>query len=256
MFRKLRILILLLVLLFAVLWTWYSRARTTDWDETLYIAVYPVNADGSSVSQAYIDQLKAQDFLDIEQFVAREALRYHNIQVKPIEIEIAPQIHELPPLPPQGGNFLQVMLWSLKLRYWSAQNDSAEIRPDIQAFVLYYDPAEYPVLDHSVGLQKGLVSVVKAFAGRNYNQRNNVIITHELMHTVGATDKYDPENNLPIHPIGFAEPDKIPLYPQQRAEIMGGRIPETPNKARQPDNVWQTVVGPATALEIGWIDTL
>jgi hypothetical protein len=256
MFRQLRILFLLLVLLFVAAGTWYSRAKTTDWDETLYIAIYPINADGSEASARFIDQLSPDDFLDIEQFLAREALRYRNISVKPVSIEIAPAVTELPPPAPRGGNRLQVALWSLKMRYWAWQNDTAAVRPDIQAYVLYYDPAVHSVLDHSLGLEKGLVSVIKAFAGNSHRKRNNVIITHELLHTVGATDKYDLATNLPLHPIGFAEPERSPLYPQQRAEIMGGRIPLSPVQARQPGNVWQTVVGPATALEIGWIDEL
>lgn len=256
MFRQVRILFLLLVLLFATAWTWYSRAKTTDWDETLYVAIYPVNADGSAASENIIRQITAADFLDIEQFFAREALRYRDIRVKPIHIEIAPPVNGLPPMPVPGGNRLQVALWSLKLRYWAWQNDTAEIRPDIQAYVLYHDPATHAVLNHSIGLEKGLVSVIKAFAGKAHTKRNNVIIAHELLHTVGASDKYNLSSNQPLHPGGFAEPDRIPLYPQQRAEIMGGRIPESPVQARQPDNIWQTVVGTSTALEIGWIEEL
>ena len=80
-------------------------------------------------------------------------------------------------------------------------------------------------LPHSVGLRKLLLGVAHVFANRRQQPVNNVVIAHELMHTLGATDKYDPANNLPIFPQGFAEPDREPLYPQRFAEIMGGRIP-------------------------------
>jgi len=40
-----------------------------------------------------------------------------------------------------------------------------------------------------------------------------VVIAHELLHTVGATDKYDPATNESSLPEGYAEPDKIPLFP-------------------------------------------
>ena len=54
---------------------------------------------------------------------------------------------------------------------------------------------------------------------------DDMVIAHELLHTLGATDKYDLRTNQPAHPDGFAEPDREPLYPQSFAELMGGRIP-------------------------------
>lgn len=252
MFRQLRILFLLLVLLFVAASSWYSLASTTDWDETLYIAIYPVNADGSEASRKQIAALGKQQFSDIEQFFAQQAIRYTQTRVKPIEIEIAPEVKDQPPVLDRGGNILQTAWWSLKLRWWASENDTTEIRPDIKVFLLYYDSEKYNILDHSVGLQKGLVTVVKAFTGRSNITRNNVIIAHELLHTVGATDKYAPGNNLPAFPNGYADPDQSPLYPQKRAEIMGGRIPRSPTAAEQPDSLRETIVGPATAIEIGW----
>lgn len=252
MFRQLRILSLLLILLFVAASTWYSRASTTDWDETLYIAIYPINADGSDAARNQIAALNKQQFFDIEKFFAREAIRYTQTRVKPIEIEVAPEVKELPPALDRRGNFLQTGWWSLKVRWWASENDTAEIPPDIKVFLLYYDADKYEVLDHSVGLQKGLVTIVKAFTGRKNIKRNNVIVAHELLHTVGATDKYDLRSNLPAFPNGFADPDQSPLYPQKRAEIMGGRIPLSESTAEQPDSLWETIIGPGTAIEIGW----
>ena len=79
-----------------------------------------------------------------------------------------------------------------------------------------------------------------------------IVATHELLHTLGASDKYDPATNLPLHPTGYAEPYLEPRYPQQFAEIMGGRIPESSGRARIPSNLAETVIGPDTAREIGW----
>lgn len=254
MFRQLRILSLLLVLLFVAVSTVYSKYSTTDWDETLYVAVYPINADGSDASARHISQLSLKQFVDIEQYFAREAIRYTQTRVKPIEIELAPEVAEVPPALDRSGNFLQQALWSLKLRWWAHNNDTAEISPDIKVYLLYHDAAQHAILDHSIGLEKGLVTVVKAFTGQQNIKANNVIIAHELLHTVGASDKYDLQNNLPLYPYGYAEPDRQPLFPQKRAEIMGGRIPLNETEAQQPNNLWETVVGPATALEIGWIE--
>ena len=110
-------------------------------------------------------------------------------------------------------------------------------------FVVYYDPKTHQRLAHSLGLQKGLIGVVNAFASPAQASRNNVVIAHEFMHTVGATDKYDPSNNQPVFPEGFAEPDRKPVYPQQRAEIMAGRIPVASNSAIMPRSPAACVVG-------------
>ena len=81
---------------------------------------------------------------------------------------------------------------------------------------------------------------------------NDTVIAHELLHTLGATDKYDLRSNQPAHPDGFAEPDREPLYPQSFAELMGGRIPVSSAESTTPESLQQVIVGAKTASEIGW----
>jgi len=81
---------------------------------------------------------------------------------------------------------------------------------------------------------------------------NAVVIAHELLHTLGATDKYAPDSNLPRFPDGYAEPQRSPRHPQTFAEIMGGRIPIDESRADIPDSLGLTLIGPVTAAEIGW----
>ncbi len=71
-------------------------------------------------------------------------------------------------------------------------------------------------------LQKGLIGIVHTFAQRPMAGSNNIVIAHELLHTLGATDKYDPNTGAPLFPIGFGDPERKPLYPQEDAEIMAG----------------------------------
>ena len=56
----------------------------------------------------------------------------------------------------------------------------------------------------SHGMQKGLVGVVHAFADRRHEGANDIVIAHELLHTVGASDKYDLATGAPRYPIGYA----------------------------------------------------
>ena len=120
-------------------------------------------------------------------------------------------------------------------------------------FVLYHDPALTPVVPHSLGLEQGLIGVVYAFATPDMDGTNGVVIAHELLHTVGATDKYDPQTDAPSFPSGYGDPRQTPLYPQVTAELMAGRRVLSPRQLEQPRDLDEVVVGPATALEIGWI---
>jgi hypothetical protein len=105
---------------------------------------------------------------------------------------------------------------------------------------------------HSLGLTKGLIGVVYAFAAPVMNDENDVVIAHELLHTVGATDKYDPSNDAPRFPDGYGNPQQVPLYPQAHAELMAGRRMLTPTRWDQPATLDDVVIGTATAAEIRW----
>jgi hypothetical protein len=99
-----------------------------------------------------------------------------------------------------------------------------------------------------------MVGVVNGFAGRRYRGTNNVIIAHEFLHTLGATDKYSPVDGQPVGPDGLAEPDRNPLYPQRYAEIMGGRIALAEDDSTIPKSLKHAVIGPLTAREINLTD--
>ncbi|HIF52121.1 MAG TPA: hypothetical protein EYQ42_11455 [Thiotrichaceae bacterium] len=253
MFKNIRILILLYILLMVAVGGWLSKANTTDWDKPLEVVIYAINADGSSTSQKYIDKLENSDFNDIEEFFQGEAKAYNLALKKPVDVSFAGELKEKPPLPPRQGSQLSIIIWSLKLRYWAWQNDNYPYPEDVQIFVLYFDPEETKTVAHSLGLQKGLVGVVNAFASKKMKKENHVIIAHELLHTVGAVDKYDPRTNQPLYPIGYANPEQSPLHPQKKAEIMAGRIAVAENKAKQPEKLKQVILGEATAIEINWL---
>jgi hypothetical protein len=253
MWRRLRIAILLVILLFVALNTYFDRVYSTDWNIPLRVAAFPINADGSAVTASYISQQPADAFQPVEAFYELEAKHYGLQMERPIRLTLAPPLPEGPPeLDPDGGAF-SAILWSLHMRYWAWRvNAPPGPAPDIKLFVLYHDPAISPALPHSLGLQKGLLGVVHVFADAGMKGSNDTVIAHELLHTLGATDKYDFANNQPLHPDGFAEPDRAPLYPQSFAELMAGRIPISSAEAQTPESLQQVLIGPKTASEIGW----
>jgi hypothetical protein len=255
-FRGIRITILLIILAMVSLSTWLGIARTTDWDHPLWVVVYPMNGDGTPESQAIIRRLDADAFDAVTDFMKREAARYGVALDRPVVIDLAPEVMTPPPPTPRhDANPLSIAWWSLKIRYWSWKVDSYRgPEPDIRLYVEYYKSGENGVLDTSFGLQKSRISVIRQFTSRRMAQKNLVIVVHELLHTIGATDKYDLATLHVAYPEGYAEPARSPLYPQRKAEIMGGRIPVTARKFVMPASLEQCIVGPETAREIGWLD--
>lgn len=255
MAKRLRIALLSFVLVLVALNAWFTRQDITAWKQPLRVVIYPINADASPVTARYIADLQPGSFDAIENFFQREIARYGRDLSDPVEIDVAPPLRTAPPELPRERHVPQVMLWSLKLRYWAwTADDYAGPAPQVRLFVQFYDPRRFPRLDHSVGLSKGALALVKAFASRAMNAQNNVIIAHELLHTLGATDKYDPRTNQPLYPQGYAEPEREPRFPQTQAEIMAGRTPLSPTRAETPASLQATLVGAATAREIGWIN--
>ena len=253
MFKNIRILILLYILLMVAVAGWLAKSRSTDWDKPLNVIVYAINGDGTDVSQKYIDEIQKSDFNDIEDFFEREAKTYKLSLKEPVDVSFAGELKSKPPMPPRNASTLSIILWSLKLRYWAWQNDNYPYPEDVKIFVLYFDPAKTATVAHSLGLQKGLIGVVNAFARKKMKKENHVIIVHELLHTVGAIDKYDPSTNQPLYPIGYADPAQEPIFPQKKAEIMAGRIAIKKSKAEQPQKLKQVVIGEMTAIEINWL---
>jgi len=252
MFKAIRISILLLILVFVGLSTFLTQARGTDWNNSLWIKIYPINADGSAEADKYISELASSDFEGIESFLQREAERYAKNIDRPVRIELGSEIKEQPPALEKQPNALSVMMWSLKMRWWAGSVTDAQdrINPDVRIFVRYHKPDVVVTLENSVGLQKGMVGIVNGYASRRHRGTNNVIIAHEFLHTLGATDKYRASDGLPTGPDGLGEPDRQPLYPQRYAEIMGGRIALAEDDAVIPKSLKYAVIGALTASEI------
>ena len=226
MARFLRIGLLLFVLLAVAQGAWIARGRTTDWKEPLRVVIYPINGDRSAAADKYIQSLSRDGFEPLAVFMREQARNYGLPLRSPVEVYLAPRVDALPPEPPRDAGPLAIMSWSLQLRFWAWRNDGySGPKAHARMFVKYFAPAPNLRLAHSVGLREGLIGVVNAFASDDMTGGNQVVIAHELLHTFGATDKYDPGSNQPLFPDGYAEPNAQPLLPQTRAEIMAGRVP-------------------------------
>ncbi len=254
MFKTIRIILLLCVLAIVAWGTWRTQVNSVKWKYTLPVNIYPINADGRAATQTYIQSLTVDDFKPLEVFMQSEAKRYGRESLASVEVRLGRPIVSLPPLVPVRGGPLQVALWSLQMRWWAWRHgDTAGPAPQVKMYLLYFDPALRQRLDHSTALQKGLIGLAQVFASPAMAGPNNIVITHEFLHTLGATDKYDFSTNQPRFPDGYADPNKEPRFPQAFAEVMGGRTPLSPTQSEQPVNLKRVLIGEETAREINWL---
>jgi hypothetical protein len=252
--KNIRIALLLLVLAAVAIQTWRDRVETQNWREPLWVGIFPLNGDGTDGAQRFVEALTVQDFAPIEEFFVREASRYGVEVAPPVHVELYPPGSELPPTLARDSGPLGIAWWSLKLRWYAMHASKVPGRAParIRLFVLFHDPATLSVAPDSHGLQKGLVGVVHVFAHPAMKGSNDIVIAHELLHTVGASDKYDLSTGAPLFPSGYGDRTRVPLYPQERAEIMAGRRALSPREFEMPSSLRDVVVGPETAREIRW----
>jgi len=246
--------VLLLALVAVAGQAWLDRTSTRDWSEPLWVGLFPLAADDDPVTEAYLGALQRTSFEAIERYFEAEAREYGIGLERPVHIELYPRPRQRPPELPAQAGWWRTAVWSLAMR-WHAWRVTAAIEgapPNIRLFVQYHAPERQEVLPHSLGLSKGLMGVVHAYADRGHEGGNNIVIAHELLHTLGATDKYDLATLLPRYPDGYAEPARDPRHPQRLAEIMAGRRAISAREAEMPASLAQTVIGPATAREIAW----
>ncbi|MEE4291999.1 MAG: hypothetical protein V2J13_09660 [Cycloclasticus sp.] len=252
--KALRVILLLSVFVFVAFYSKLQRLESTAWAESLQVSIYPINGDGSVLTEQYINSLTEVNYRSVGTFFKTQWAVYSEYDFDPVAISVKPLVISQPPLPPTNGNVLKVIFWSLRLRLWSYQNAVDSDKSTVNIFVRYHQVDDSSQLAHSLGLQKGLIGVVNAYASGNYQEQNNVVIAHEMLHTVGASDKYDLTTGQPIYPSGFADPDS--RYDQSKAEIMAGKIPISVNESVMPDSLRQCVIGSKTAHEIGWLSDI
>ena len=250
MWKKIRVLCLLIILLIVAVNAY--RDKNQDWGKPIFVLLHPINADSRPSTQAYIQSLSELSLSEAQQYLQNTAQRYRG-QPTYIYFKLGQEIKVLPPKVPDQAGLLDVILWSLKFRYYAwQQHKRVDGAPSVTLFLNYYDPTQRKELKHSTALENGRIGSVNLFASKKQSEQNKIVLAHELLHAFGATDKYDLASGQPIFPIGYADPNQQPLFPQAKAELMAGHIPTSQTQSKMPDSLAQTVINELTANEIGW----
>lgn len=258
LFKLFRVVALLSILFVILVGTWMNERRLASWERPIWVTIYPMVADEDPETRRYANSVDVSAFRDINPFFQRNLDLYGVSLTPPFQFQIAPVSHDLPPPIPDRYSPLSIALWSLKMRWWSWRRDATDglVSADIQVFVLYHAEGNRGEMTMSVGMRKGMYGLVKAYASKRAQDQNQITITHEMLHVLGASDKYAFSTGEPAYPEGFADPNREPLFPQTRAEIMGGRIPLSTVESVYPKSLAQSMIGSKTAEEIGLMSIL
>jgi hypothetical protein len=255
-FFRARVSLLLAVLAFVLLWAGtdcYQRRARTAWGRPLKVALVLVEREpvGASTIGLFADRTRA-----LERRLASEYERHDGRAFSPVSFVLKGPlpVEQAPPSVEPGA--LGLLRYSYSLWRWTRELDA---RADVERGA--YDARIYLVMKpaspggvafvEGEGEYGGRIGIAQADIDPEMIDFSLFVAAHELMHTLGASDKYDDSGNA-VYPDGFAEPEKIPLYPQRGAEIMARDLPLTATSARPPNSLDQLFVGNATAREIGW----
>ncbi|MFU9047542.1 hypothetical protein ACNAUY_14250 [Acinetobacter tibetensis] len=251
MWKKIRILCLLLILLIVAVNAW--RDQNQNWDKPIIVLLHPINADDQASTQQYIQQLSLSDLATVQPYLQQMSAHYRGQPIH-VYLNLGRELTQKPPKVPEQANMLDIILWSLKFRFYDwQQHERSDGTSAVTLYLNYYDPERTRELKHSTALEKGRIGAVNLYASKKQNEQNQIVLVHELLHAFGATDKYDVATGQPLYPQGYAYPKQQPLFPQAKAELMAGHIPVSAEKSKMPDRLQDTLLNEITALEIGWI---
>jgi hypothetical protein len=255
-FRKARIVVLLGLLSATIVWaaeTEHRRRARTRWERPVRVGIVLLAGKGTQVNagqwQRGLDALSSR--LDAEM------RRWRGEGEPPFQFELVGPYRwdGAFPLSPPSDRFTDRALHVLGL--WRVLRDIdgvAGVDPSSWDVRLYVLGARIPGWGGSfaegVGVQNGEVALVRGSAGGDISLPLQVI-GHELLHTVGASDKYD-DGGHALEPEGLVDPDRAPRYPQVHAEWMVGEVPVSPGAGKPPSSLDDLGIGPVTAREIGW----
>jgi hypothetical protein len=257
-FFRIRVAVLLLALMLVVIYAVSSsllRQARTDWARTLSVAVVLVAA--GPLDPAAIAALHTRARV-LETALADEEHRYLPAGPKPFVFTVLGPIVAPSPPPALGSDStLDLLAYTWRRWRWVRAVDAAAATSAGAWDSRIYVVARPPTLDRErfvegASEQGGRVGIVEVELDADTVDWALFATAHELLHTLGATDKYDAAGNA-LAPQGLAEPSLSPRYPQRFAEVMTRGRALSPTVDEAPDALGQLRVGGWTAAEIGWI---
>jgi hypothetical protein len=256
LFYRVRVGILLGVLAFVSLYAakdYWTRHARRAWQRPLEIAL--VLLERGAIDPAALAAFEAR-IPALERALEAEFRRYGG-RFRPFRFRRFGPVPERvpPPSADAAPGLLQPLRISYELFWFARQSDEAvglEGSHDGTIYVLLSAPvSDRRALVEGLGQDGGRIAVTRIELSEDSVDFGLFVITHELFHLLGASDRYGADGTALV-PDGLGEPELEPLYPQESAEVMArGRVIE-PGHEVPPGDLDELRVGTRTASEIGW----
>jgi hypothetical protein len=253
-----RLVVWMVVFLAVAGWAWNDmreRRERNAWLRPLHVGFVLLRA--GPVSDETSDMLRAR-MTDLQTHLEREFQRWRPTEQVPFIFSVyGPLDISVPPPESYSEKFTDLAYFAYQQwRYLRDVDTRAHVpRSELDSRIyLVIRPPNTGNLQFVEGQseQGGRVGVVNVQLDESMVDFALIVATHELLHTLGASDKYD-EYGHALVPDGLAEPDKVPPFPQQYFEVMARNRPVSPEAEEPPEAVEQLRIGRKTAQEIGWL---
>lgn len=159
--------------------------------------------------------------------------------------------------PPIDADSVWESAWNAfnSVRYFHNLARDQGVEPDDYAVRIYvvYSTDPQDLAAHSRGSETGHVAIAYVDLEEQNPGYAVMTVAHELGHTLGAADLYDPDTYLSRYPEGYVQPYVVPLYPQRWAEIMAVDRPLSPSSEQELRSLSEARIGYATAAALNWI---
>jgi hypothetical protein len=256
LFFRARVAVLLTILAGVSLWAcrdYYQRRARTSWQRPLQVALILVEREPIPPSTIGLLTNRAHA---LERRLASEYQRHSGRDFSPFSLVVTqPLLVDRAPPALRDQSTLGLLHDTTARWLWTRDVDrrGGLTHGDYDARIyLVMKPAERGLaFVEGESEYGGRVGIAQADIDPEMVDFALFVAAHELMHTLGATDKYDGEGRA-LYPAGFAEPDRTPLYPQPGAEVMARNLPLSPSSERPPSTLEELMVGDVTARELGW----
>jgi len=254
---RLRLGVLLGLLAATASWAWLdvrSRRARTEWQRPLEVAVALVQL--GNVDPNALRSLRAR-FPALEARLRDEYHRHGGQLPRPVNFTLfgPVTVDRAPPADPDT-TLLSLARHAYEQWRWTHAVDVGSNLPargfDSRIYLLVRAPRDsrQSWVEGSSELG-GRVGVARIELGPSTVDLALFVVTHELFHTLGASDKYD-ANGRALIPDGLVEAERVPLYPQRYAEVMTRNLVIAAGSERPPDSLAELGVGTLTAHELGW----
>lgn len=259
-FYRVRVAVLSAVLLGVSLYAWRDQRRRsarTTWERPLRVALVFLRAGNVEPNAFARLERRAEalaDRLDAEYRRYHPTGHAHVVDITgygPVDVSRGPP-------EPEGSGLWHSVRHSYRLwRYTRRVDEHAGVPDqglDARIYVVTQPKRDRrPAFVEGFGQAGGWIGVAKVDLDESMVDFVLFVAAHELLHVLGATDKYDEAGRTRI-PDGLPLPDQRPLFPQPGAEVMArNRVLETGNEV-PPETLEELYVGRVTAREIGWIE--